>query len=156
LFGQEIDVRASSRRCRVFFAAELALTCLIACSPGSTPDPGNGNTSTCQTQDLACSETAPCCSGLTCNTAGLCEALPSCLALGDTCAVDRPCCQPLICTDGICAAAGDGTDSNGVSDNALADFSLTDVNPQSARYQQTVSPRDYLGQVSAWYYGHST
>ncbi|MCO6439259.1 MAG: hypothetical protein J5J06_19380 [Phycisphaerae bacterium] len=40
--------------------------------------------------------------------------------------------------------------------DALPDFSLTDVNPASARTQQPVSPRDYLGQVSAWYFGHST
>ena len=42
------------------------------------------------------------------------------------------------------------------SANALPDFSLPDVNPNSARYQENVSPRDYLGQVSAWYFGHST
>ena len=42
------------------------------------------------------------------------------------------------------------------SDDALLDFSITDVNPDSARYGDAVSPRDYLGQVSAWYFGHST
>jgi hypothetical protein len=35
------------------------------------------------------------------------------------------------------------------------DFHLVDVNPASARSQQSVSPRDYEGQVSAWYFGHS-
>ena len=38
----------------------------------------------------------------------------------------------------------------------VADFALLDVNLTSATYNQTVSPRDYLGQVSAWYFGHST
>jgi len=38
----------------------------------------------------------------------------------------------------------------------VADFSLLDVNPTSATYNTMVSPRDYLGQVSAWYFGHST
>ncbi len=40
--------------------------------------------------------------------------------------------------------------------DALPDFSLTDVNPNSARYQEAVSPREYLGQISAWYFGRST
>jgi hypothetical protein len=36
------------------------------------------------------------------------------------------------------------------------DFHLQDVNPNSARSGQSVSPRDYLGGISAWYFGHST
>jgi len=39
---------------------------------------------------------------------------------------------------------------------AVPDFSVPDVNPNSARYQENVSPRDYLGQISAWYFGHAT
>ena len=39
---------------------------------------------------------------------------------------------------------------------ALPDFSVIDVNANSARYQDVVSPRDYLGQISAWYFGVST
>jgi hypothetical protein len=35
------------------------------------------------------------------------------------------------------------------------DFSLTDVAPESPRFGQQVSPRDYLGKVSGWYFGHS-
>lgn len=35
-------------------------------------------------------------------------------------------------------------------------FALTDVNPNSATHDSTISPRDYLGDVSAWYFGHST
>jgi hypothetical protein len=38
----------------------------------------------------------------------------------------------------------------------LADFSLTDVNPNSATHEQPVSPRRFLGKVSAWYFGHAT
>jgi hypothetical protein len=38
----------------------------------------------------------------------------------------------------------------------VAAFSLPDVNPASPRFGQVVSPRDYLGQVSAWYFGHAT
>ena len=38
----------------------------------------------------------------------------------------------------------------------VADFSLIDVNPTSTTYNQAVSPRDYLGQVSGWYFGHAT
>ena len=38
----------------------------------------------------------------------------------------------------------------------VPDFALMDVNPTSTTYDQAVSPRDYLQQVSAWYFGHST
>ncbi len=38
----------------------------------------------------------------------------------------------------------------------VPDFSLVDENPASSLYKKKVSPRDYLGQVSAWYFGHST
>jgi len=37
-----------------------------------------------------------------------------------------------------------------------ADFSLPDVNPSSTTYDDTVSPRQYQGMISAWYFGHST
>lgn len=39
---------------------------------------------------------------------------------------------------------------------ALPDFRSVDINPASARFNQSVSPRDYLKQVSAWYFTHST
>ena len=35
-------------------------------------------------------------------------------------------------------------------------FGLVDVTPASATYNQTVSPRDYLGQVSAYYFVRTT
>ena len=38
----------------------------------------------------------------------------------------------------------------------MPDFTLTDVNPASPTKDQGVSPRDYLQQVSAWYFGHAT
>jgi hypothetical protein len=38
----------------------------------------------------------------------------------------------------------------------VPDFTLTDVNLTSSSYDQPVSPRDYLGQVSGWYFGHAT
>ena len=36
------------------------------------------------------------------------------------------------------------------------DFALADVNPNSATSGQSVSPRSYLHQTSAWYFGHAT
>ena len=36
------------------------------------------------------------------------------------------------------------------------DFALVDVNATSSTHNQAVSPRDYLEQVSAWYFGHAT
>jgi hypothetical protein len=38
----------------------------------------------------------------------------------------------------------------------VPDFSLADVNPNSATAGQAVSPRQHAGQISAWYFGHST
>ena len=38
----------------------------------------------------------------------------------------------------------------------VADFSLLDTNPTSLTYNQRVSPRDTLGQVTGWYFGHAT
>lgn len=38
----------------------------------------------------------------------------------------------------------------------VPDFSLVDENPTSASYQQTISPGLFKGQISAWYFGHST
>jgi hypothetical protein len=45
--------------------------------------------------------------------------------------------------------AGAGTD-------AQPDFHLTDVNDSSGSAGNAVSPRDYLEQTSAWYFGHAT
>jgi hypothetical protein len=40
--------------------------------------------------------------------------------------------------------------------DAAPDFQLVDLNTASPTFGQTVSPRDFLGQVSAWYFTHST
>ncbi len=60
-------------------------------------------------------------------------------------------------------AAGPGsTASTGPAPYQIAvgdlapDFSLVDVNPSSPTSLEFVSPRDHLGRVSAWYFGHST
>jgi len=44
----------------------------------------------------------------------------------------------------------------GVPPDAVAAFSLLDVNDTSPSGGREVSPRDYFGMVSAWYFGHST
>ena len=36
------------------------------------------------------------------------------------------------------------------------DFSLLDMNPNSASLGQAVSPRQEMGKISAWYFGHAT
>ena len=38
----------------------------------------------------------------------------------------------------------------------VPDFALLDTNPSSSSYDEPVSPRDFLQQMSAWYFGHST
>lgn len=38
----------------------------------------------------------------------------------------------------------------------LPTFALPDLNMASPRASQQVSPRDYIRQVSVWYFGHST
>lgn len=42
------------------------------------------------------------------------------------------------------------------ANQSMPDFQLTDVNSNSPTYSLPVSPRDYLGGVSAWYFGHAT
>ena len=48
---------------------------------------------------------------------------------------------------------GDGTQR--ADSTAKPDFHLTDTNPHSPTGGQVVSPRDELGKVSAWYFGHA-
>jgi hypothetical protein len=38
----------------------------------------------------------------------------------------------------------------------VPDFLLPDVNTNSSTFGADVSPRDYLGRISAWYFGHAT
>ena len=54
-------------------------------------------------------------------------------------------------------SGGDTADSGGDTAAAvIPDFALPDLNPGSPRYGQTVSPRDYLRQVSGWYFVRAT
>ena len=39
--------------------------------------------------------------------------------------------------------------------DAMPDFSLADVNPNSATYGAKTSPRNHRGKISAWYFGHA-
>jgi hypothetical protein len=41
-------------------------------------------------------------------------------------------------------------------DAAMPAFAHVDVNPRSPTHGRIVSPRDYLGMTSAWYFGHAT
>ncbi len=52
-------------------------------------------------------------------------------------------------------AGGDG-EAGDAADPLAPDFLLVDENPNSTTYQTKVSPRDYLGKVSAWYFGQAT
>ncbi len=38
----------------------------------------------------------------------------------------------------------------------VPDFSLMDVNTTSPRFGDVVSPTDYAGTVTGWYFGHAT
>ncbi len=38
----------------------------------------------------------------------------------------------------------------------IADFTLLDVNPASATANQMVTPRQFAGHVSGWYFAHSS
>ena len=38
----------------------------------------------------------------------------------------------------------------------VPDLALEDVNPSSPFFGTTVSPRRFLGQISAWYFGHAS
>jgi hypothetical protein len=52
------------------------------------------------------------------------------------------------------STANDGAGPD--EEQVVPDFSLLDVNENSERKGQLVSPRDYRGQVSLWYFGHAT
>ncbi len=44
----------------------------------------------------------------------------------------------------------------GLPTGQVPDFAAEDVNSTSARFGETISPRDYEKSVSAWYFGHAT
>jgi hypothetical protein len=50
-------------------------------------------------------------------------------------------------------AACNGGSGPPAATEPIVDFLLQDVNPNSPTNGMYVSPRDYLGQVSAWYFG---
>jgi hypothetical protein len=58
--------------------------------------------------------------------------------------------------------SGVDPDGGGISDDvhwmggAAPNFALRDVNPSSPSYGERVGPRDYLGTVSAWFFGWAT
>jgi hypothetical protein len=52
-------------------------------------------------------------------------------------------------------AACDGHELDDTEDRA-PDFCLVDLNTHSARTGEPITPRDYLEQVSGWYFIHST
>ena len=54
---------------------------------------------------------------------------------------------------GLPPEAGEG---EAISGDIVPDFALVDVNPSSSSFEQTLSPQNYLGQATAWYFGHST
>jgi hypothetical protein len=45
-----------------------------------------------------------------------------------------------------------GEDTGGSPVEMMADFQLEDLNPTSPRYGEVVSPRDYMEEVSGWYF----
>ncbi len=55
---------------------------------------------------------------------------------------------------GIPALFLDGAE--GEPGSQVANFALVDVNASSPKFNQTVSPGDYLQHATAWYFGHST
>ena len=56
------------------------------------------------------------------------------------------------CGGGCC----DGPAGAGPLPQTAPAFSLEDVNDTSHTHQETLSPRDYMGWISVWYFGHST
>ena len=59
-----------------------------------------------------------------------------------------------------CAPQPGDTGGKGVQDANFSgpapDWSLVDVNATSPTFDEVVSPSDLRGQVSVWYFGHST
>lgn len=52
--------------------------------------------------------------------------------------------------------AGTPDPGDGAPADTAPDFALLDVNPGSPSFGARVAPRDFLGRVSAWYFGHAT
>jgi hypothetical protein len=56
----------------------------------------------------------------------------------------------------VIVTAADADDTTDASEDASEEFVLLDVNTTSPTYGAVINPRDYLGQVSAYYFGHAT
>ncbi|MBI4700569.1 MAG: hypothetical protein HY744_05300 [Deltaproteobacteria bacterium] len=54
------------------------------------------------------------------------------------------------------AGSGGGQAGSGGAAVPVADFELLDVNAHSKTFGQKVSPRDFLEQVSGWFFGTAT
>ena len=59
----------------------------------------------------------------------------------------------------LACGGGGGSDSSGSTDpqtwTLAPDFSLLDVNPTSSTHNQLVSPGDFIGKITAWYFGNA-
>ena len=53
----------------------------------------------------------------------------------------------------LVACGGSSGTTEAINPLAQAEFRLPDVNSTSETYDTDVSPRDHLGNVSAWYFG---
>ncbi|MCA9199691.1 MAG: hypothetical protein R3C28_33180 [Pirellulaceae bacterium] len=60
------------------------------------------------------------------------------------------------CFDSALAAAVDVASDQAEGELTLPDFTLVDQNETSPSFGQEISPSDFLGEVSAWYFGHAT
>lgn len=58
------------------------------------------------------------------------------------------------CNDNDSPAAPTAPDP--LPEQAMPDFQLPDVNPNSATFGTAISPRDQLARISAWYFTAST
>jgi hypothetical protein len=58
----------------------------------------------------------------------------------------------LVASAVACSSPEEATAPSGV----FPDFSLVDQNPNSASFEQEISPRDHLKKVSGWYFIHAT
>ena len=61
----------------------------------------------------------------------------------------------LVVVLGVLSSACDGKRPD-FSTAPMPDFSLQDVNPASVTFDERVSPREFEGRISAWYFGHAT
>jgi hypothetical protein len=59
----------------------------------------------------------------------------------------------------VASGCGGAYEASGPGPDPVAqapDFAIQDVNPNSASHLALVSPRQHLGRISAWYFGHAT